>query len=449
MSRICVKHLSKNASEAQLKEAFGKRGEVTDVRIVRTQAGKSRQFAFVGFRSDDMARDAVKYFNGTFLLADGAKVIVELAVGVNDTSKVADSRSRHTQKKLKKEEKRKEKEAGESADMQKKDKQLESKLKKTNADVDQGKAEFMEAMKKRSDASFWANDAAATVRSRLEPTNSGTDNSDSDDDEDVNDFAHSVEGAEGDDNDDESEEIRKEHANDKTKTFAEDVSDMDFLRSKVKKEAAPSHDDDGKVVPIPPQANSEAKSGRKGSAKCEKPKAAAQTEEASVEPPNSDDVAVESDELDDTGRLFVRNLPYSCTEDELRELFITAISSGSDNSVSSAIVTEVHMPIDEDKRNRGYAFIQYLFPEQANKAVAALDGSAFHGRLIHVMQANRRRDADGDGNAVAASGSHVGKKLSAYQLKKEAERKKLAGKQDSWNASFVRSDAVVDMLAAR
>lgn len=40
-------------------------------------------------------------------------------------------------------------------------------------------------------------------------------------------------------------------------------------------------------------------------------------------------------------------------------------------------------------------------------------------------------------------------KLSSYQQKKEEERKKLVSKTEGWNASFVRSDTIVDSLAER
>lgn len=42
-----------------------------------------------------------------------------------------------------------------------------------------------------------------------------------------------------------------------------------------------------------------------------------------------------------------------------------------------------------------------------------------------------------------------GSKLSAYQQKREADRKKLASKTEGWNASYIRSEAVVDTLADR
>ena len=41
----------------------------------------------------------------------------------------------------------------------------------------------------------------------------------------------------------------------------------------------------------------------------------------------------------------------------------------------------------------------------------------------------------------------AGRKLSSFQQKKEEERRKMANKKEGWNASYVRSDAVIDSLA--
>lgn len=41
--------------------------QVTDAKVVRTKEGKSRQFAFVGFGSESDAKEALSYYNSTFL----------------------------------------------------------------------------------------------------------------------------------------------------------------------------------------------------------------------------------------------------------------------------------------------------------------------------------------------------------------------------------------------
>ncbi|XP_050911007.1 multiple RNA-binding domain-containing protein 1 [Lathyrus oleraceus] len=67
MSRICVRNLPEYAAEDQLKELFSQKGEITNVKLMRTKNGKSRQFAFIGFRTDREAQEAIQYFNRSYL----------------------------------------------------------------------------------------------------------------------------------------------------------------------------------------------------------------------------------------------------------------------------------------------------------------------------------------------------------------------------------------------
>ena len=82
-TRVCVKGLSKNATEQDLKKAFSRKGEVTDVRIIRTSTGRSRLFGFVGYRCPQQANDCVCYFNNTYM--DSSKISVEMAKKVGST----------------------------------------------------------------------------------------------------------------------------------------------------------------------------------------------------------------------------------------------------------------------------------------------------------------------------------------------------------------------------
>ena len=87
-SRLCVKGLPKYLEERQLKQHFEARGdEVTDVKILRTKTGKSRQFGFVGFRTEKDAQKCLKYFHDTFI--DTSKIICEIARPKGDEKEVA------------------------------------------------------------------------------------------------------------------------------------------------------------------------------------------------------------------------------------------------------------------------------------------------------------------------------------------------------------------------
>ena len=85
-TRIIVKNLPKNATEEDLRKHFSQKGDVTDVKIMRKENGQSRNFCFIGYRTEKSAKEAVKYFNGTFV--GTVKVIVEIAKLQNDPSLV-------------------------------------------------------------------------------------------------------------------------------------------------------------------------------------------------------------------------------------------------------------------------------------------------------------------------------------------------------------------------
>ena len=73
-------------------------------------------------------------------------------------------------------------------------------------------------------------------------------------------------------------------------------------------------------------------------------------------------------------KLFVGGLPFSTSSDRLREVFASV------GSVESASVVT-----DRDTgRSRGFGFVEMSTPEEANNAVARLNGSNLDGRPITV-----------------------------------------------------------------
>jgi len=79
-------------------------------------------------------------------------------------------------------------------------------------------------------------------------------------------------------------------------------------------------------------------------------------------------------------KIYVGNLPWSCTEEELREHF------GACGEVHSvAIITD-----RETGRSRGFGFIE-MDAAAADEAVSKLDGRDFGGRPLRVNEAQSRR----------------------------------------------------------
>jgi cold-inducible RNA-binding protein len=80
--------------------------------------------------------------------------------------------------------------------------------------------------------------------------------------------------------------------------------------------------------------------------------------------------------------LYVGNLPHSTTEAELRTLF-----------QEHGDVERVNIVTDrETGRARGFAFVEMTNPGEADKAIAALDGSDLGGRPMKVNEAKPKTE---------------------------------------------------------
>ena len=75
-------------------------------------------------------------------------------------------------------------------------------------------------------------------------------------------------------------------------------------------------------------------------------------------------------------KLYVGNLDYSVTKDDLSELF-----------AECGEVTEV-IVID----GKGFGFVEMSEPAEAEKAIADLDGKDLKGRSLKVNEARPKRD---------------------------------------------------------
>ncbi len=81
-------------------------------------------------------------------------------------------------------------------------------------------------------------------------------------------------------------------------------------------------------------------------------------------------------------RLFIGNLPYQATEDDLRTHF-----------ASVGEPTQIVRPLDrETGRARGFAFVEYADRATAEEAIRQFDGQLFMGRPLAVSEARARED---------------------------------------------------------
>ncbi|GMW06548.1 MAG: hypothetical protein AMXMBFR8_13450 [Nevskiales bacterium] len=81
-------------------------------------------------------------------------------------------------------------------------------------------------------------------------------------------------------------------------------------------------------------------------------------------------------------KLYVGNLSYTATEDELRQLFSQA------GSVKSVSVIK-----DRDTgRSKGFAFVEMASDDDAQKAISQLNGQSFQDRSLKINVARPRED---------------------------------------------------------
>uniref|UniRef100_A0A8C7LDH0 RNA binding motif protein 19 n=1 Tax=Oncorhynchus kisutch TaxID=8019 RepID=A0A8C7LDH0_ONCKI len=138
----------------------------------------------------------------------------------------------------------------------------------------------------------------------------------------------------------------------------------------------------------------------------------------------------EEEDVAESGRLFIRNLPYTCTEEELQDLFS-----------KQGPLAEVVFPIDNlTKKPKGYAFVSYMIPENAVTALAQLDGHIFQGRMLHLLPSTLKKEK--------SDSAHSGPGPS-YKRQKDAKNKASSTSSHNWNTLFLGTSAVAGAIAEK
>jgi len=97
-------------------------------------------------------------------------------------------------------------------------------------------------------------------------------------------------------------------------------------------------------------------------------------------------------------RLYVGNLSYNTTEMDLRDAF------GQFGTVADAKVV-----MDRDTgRPRGFAFVEMSSDQEAQEAIAQLNGRELDGRTINVNEAQERGAGGGRGGGGGGRGGGGG-----------------------------------------
>ena len=423
---------------------------ITDCKVLRNPQGKSRKVCFVGVKTSQQAQWIVNQFHHTY--AQTSQLAVDLAFGKNDKMLPQQQQqqqqhrpwSQHSQGSSKYEAKHSKNNQKSNA----KDMEVEPTISDTTKQInmkqqqqqqqkqDLKKQEFLSAMGvSENKPKFWQNDDGGadaivvadhhedhTVVADDSSTSTKSSTSSSSDDDDAEAFT--------------SQKV--------TAAPGTVLTDQDFLRknttNKVNLDSDDEDNEDDEIeVPMKPEIFEEHDSSDESSSgDSSEEKIAEATTPKSDEPKNKDPTLTtatttdttnnNNDDIPRSNRLFIRNLPFSTTEEDLRDHF-----------GQYGTLLECHVPVDDQKRTKGFAFCTFEKLQDANLALEALDSSDFQGRWIHVIPA-RPAVVEEEANIDSTS----------YKQTQELLRQKQALQTNQgWSASFVRGDAVVDNLAER
>uniref|UniRef100_A0A8C2XMK4 Probable RNA-binding protein 19 n=1 Tax=Cyclopterus lumpus TaxID=8103 RepID=A0A8C2XMK4_CYCLU len=391
MSRLIVKNLPDGMKEERFRSMFAAFGTVTDCSLKFTKDGKFRKFGFVGFKAEDDANGALKHFNKSFV--DTSRVTVEMCKAFGDPTK-AKAWSKHTQISGP------DKSSSSAGTDGKKKKETDGEL--GTLEEDQGFKEFLSVHQNRSQAQTWAND---TVRQTTDPDAGRA----------------KAQGKKKPASDDylnfDSEQSEEEEDEDEGYVYVDLHSDEEVEKSLKKNKDYIG----GRYIEV---FRVDA-SGAKGKKERKDKEIDRNFTRELKEDEEEEDVA-------ESGRLFIRNLPYTCTEEEITELFS-----------KYGPLSETLFPIDNlTKKPKGFAFVMYMIPENAVTALAQLDGHIFQGRMLHLLPSTLKKEKT-DSSDAGVPGS------STYKRQKDAKNKAASSSSHNWNTLFLGTSAVADAIAEK
>ena len=95
-----------------------------------------------------------------------------------------------------------------------------------------------------------------------------------------------------------------------------------------------------------------------------------------------------------SNKLFVGNLSFNTTENDLQDMF-----------AAHGTVVEANLMVDRvSGRPRGFGFVTMGSPEEAQKAIEALNGASVDGRNLTVNVARPREERSGGGGGGGGGG---------------------------------------------
>nr|XP_046916586.1 probable RNA-binding protein 19 isoform X3 [Dermatophagoides farinae] len=432
MSRIFIENLPKNITQEVLQQKFAEKGEITDI-----QLRQDKRNAFIGYKQSEQAQNAVDYFNRTFIHT--SKITVKIVDNYRLNKKVEKLPTISDEKSFDDETKKKKRKKIDPFEEVRNDPEFEDFLRlQRNIDTNNKSKEI------------WKDDVIANVHG-----------DDDDDDDDVG------QDEIDEDNHDKTVEKRIKKTFDFTvkirglpykikksqlKEFLKPIKPMSmrfvphvkgiayvsFKNALDLQQAMIKHRGfiDGHRIEITKMEKQKQNKAdnimEENGKKFDKQNNDEQQEKEQPEP------------ISESGRIFIRNLSYTCMEDDLRQLF-----------EKFGTITELHMPIDSyTKKPKGFAFVTYMFPEHAILAFNQLDKTDFQGRLIHLLPAHMKNESTYNGPPPPSddemnddNDEQQRKKSSTFKQAKNEENRQDAQNKTRWNTLFVRPNAVADIMS--
>eukprot|EP01022_Parablepharisma_sp_SALTPOND_P000849 TRINITY_DN105141_c1_g1_i1.p1 TRINITY_DN105141_c1_g1~~TRINITY_DN105141_c1_g1_i1.p1 ORF type:complete len:883 (-),score=168.68 TRINITY_DN105141_c1_g1_i1:5214-7862(-) len=429
-SRLIVKNIPKHYKEERLRQTFSRFGTITDAKIIRKKSSvtsedsstnkklRSRQFAYIGFKSEEEAKKTKEYFNGTYL--DTSKIVVDYAYP-QDSEFIPRSWSRYSK--------------DSSAYLLQHKSQAEKINKKKNQakEKSESKASLEEIERKKAKYKGFLE----YIAKKKTPKQSW------------NDVFNNYISEDKEEEENEVEEIEEK----KKPEAKEAVSDTKMGKIKastvLRKTKAGMADvkthirfNDIEEQEHMTDAIKEVKQSVAG--------AENETEEAESKKPAEMEV--------DETRLYIMNLPFNITEDEVNAKF--SLYGNIEN---------VFIPKDYSTgAGKGYAYVAYSTAESAIDAFAHLDKTIFQGRKLHILPAQKKpvqassglvravvaadqekqtEEAKAPENAEPYIEQKKRKEKSTYKAKKAEELKRNYDEETNWNYLFINPNTVASAMA--
>ncbi|KAM5456847.1 Multiple RNA-binding domain-containing protein 1 [Microsporum audouinii] len=408
-TRVFVSGLPPSLTSDKLRNHFAQRFEVTDAHVI-----PNRRIGFVGFKGPNLAENAVKYFNKTFI--NMSRISVEMARAV-DANGEADLRARYRK----------------HLDAKSHPPSLKRKRPSQDTVEDSNLQEYLTAMQPPTKSRTWADSGSSLAvpqeQEREPMIDAEKENPETKSDIDMQNTGEPATAT-----------LAKESQTPDTKTVGDSdpgnatehpapQNDDDWLRSKTSRLLGLLDEEDDMLAQTWTGKASENTTDRAQAPPAETSAAQDAIEKQDHVSEPAPDANIESIRL--TGRLFIRNLPYNASEDDLSAAFSRF-----------GKIEETHVAIDtRHSTSKGFAYIQYVESDAAIEAYKQLDGKDFQGRLMHILPASSKKTYKLDEFEIS--------KLplkKQQQIKRKAEA---ASSTFSWNSLYMNTDAVMASVADR